>query len=223
MHQLTAINDLPVYRILRVPNIKPNHPVQTSPATATSRSQSTHQSPHEKRENTYLPNSRNLVLPILVVHVYRETRGREFPYTAAENQHARKKKTSSTDARSVDRKAGKERGDEQLPTHPTRTGAGFYVCRDCDRFEGFVALHLPSSSSSVNKLTCISYFVTKKGEGEGTDKRIPKRDSLRAHAYGVRGILNICAEDVLAACRDEACAHAEFAVGAFSPSESPRC
>ena len=52
---------------------------------------------------------------------------------------------------------------------------------------------------------------------EGTHKRIPKRDSLRAHAYGVRRILNICADDVLAACRDEACAYVEFAVGALTP------
>lgn len=62
------------------------------------------------------------------------------------------------------------------------------------------------------------------GEGEGgTYKSSSHRNPLRAHAYGVRGILNVCAKDVLAACSDEACAYAEFAVGAFIPYPLKHC
>jgi hypothetical protein len=42
----------------------------------------------------------------------------------------------------------------------------------------------------------------------------PKGNALRAHAYGVGGILNVCAGDVLAGCCEEACTDVEVGIWA---------
>ena len=104
-------------------------------------------------------------------------------------------------------------------------GEGTYNCRHIPHglAPGFISVATAIALKDLWPCIChhpiiiksIFPFLEGRRRGAKTDKSSTKCNPLRANAYRVRGILNICAEDVLAACRDEACAYAEFAVGAF--------